>query len=815
MVLSQKITAQIKDVLRKNPQGLSITGIVNAVKINRNTAGRYLESLLVSGQVEMRHFGMAKIYTLSHRVPLSAVLSISSELILQLDSDLRIVYANEPLVSFLGTTQKDLFGKNIQYSVMVPVLDDLFEPFMKQVQDGLDGMEWSGELTFRQPEIIFACRIAPTAFDNGQKGVSVILEDITGRKKGEERVRKSEELYRSLAETSQDLIFVIDAQDRVEYVNSYAATALQKTYEQLIGADRSSIFPPDINRRQEDALRRVFSTGESIRSENTISLGGTTRWFDHVLMPLKSPDGSVRAILGISRDITGRKRGEERLRKSEELYRSLAETSHDLIFVINAQDRVEYVNSYAAAAIGKTGNEIVNMERSAIFSPEISQRQQEFLHRIFTTGQSCHDQSPMILRGTMRWFDHFLMPLKNPDGSVWAVLGVSRDITGLRQITEELKQSEEKYRILVDHSQAGVFIIRGQTFVYANETLARIIGTTTEGLIQHDFQDFIVPEDRDWVIDRGLRRQRGEIVPESYEFGLLKRDGTTRLDVAIDAGLIQYEGETVSMGTIRDITRRKQMENVLRESEARYRRVEESMRDASAFVSMDGRLQEWNFVFRDMLGYLDDELAQLTYTDITPVKWRETEAKIIAEQVLPHGYSEVYEKEYCRKDGTIFPVELRTFLLRDEKGQPAGMWAIVRDITERKRLEEELRKSGDRFRRIFDDGPLAMATVDKNYRFVAVNRRFCDILGYSAEELRARTFVDITHPEHVNQDMAEIKKLYDGKIATYRTEKRYIRKDGSVIWGSLTVSPLRDKEGRIVSTIAIVEDITAQKHSEK
>jgi PAS domain-containing protein len=106
MLLKKEITDKIKDLLQKNPQGLSITDIVKEITINRNTAGRYLESLLVSGQVDMRRFGMAKIYMISQRVPLSAVLSISSDLIIQLDSSLRIIFANEPFPALVGTERK-------------------------------------------------------------------------------------------------------------------------------------------------------------------------------------------------------------------------------------------------------------------------------------------------------------------------------------------------------------------------------------------------------------------------------------------------------------------------------------------------------------------------------------------------------------------------------------------------------------------------------------------------------------------------------------------------------------------------------------
>ena len=120
-------------------------------------------------------------------------------------------------------------------------------------------------------------------------------------------------------------------------------------------------------------------------------------------------------------------------------------------------------------------------------------------------------------------------------------------------------------------------------------------------------------------------------------------------------------------------------------NEQRYRRLHESMVDAYAQVDMSGRLVEWNRAFEQMLGYEPAVLARKTYGELTPERWHGMEARVIAEQVLARGYSDVYEKEYIRADGKPFPVELRTYLARDGRGEPAGMWAIVRDITERKR----------------------------------------------------------------------------------------------------------------------------------
>jgi len=136
---------------------------------------------------------------------------------------------------------------------------------------------------------------------------------------------------------------------------------------------------------------------------------------------------------------------------------------------------------------------------------------------------------------------------------------------------------------------------------------------------------------------------------------------------------------------------RQQADQKLNASERRYRTLHESMREAFVSVDMTGRIYDFNAVFKDMLGYSDEELRRLTYLDLTPERWHATDAGVIRDQVLVRGYSEVYEKEYRRKNGAVFPVELRTFLIRDGSGRPEAMWAIVRDVTDRKRDQEALR----------------------------------------------------------------------------------------------------------------------------
>jgi PAS domain S-box-containing protein len=819
MNLSREITAQIKDVLVRNPQGLSITDIVRELHINRNTAGRYLDKLLISGQVEMRHFGMAKIYAPAHRVPVSAVLSISSNLIMQLSSSMRIVFVNEAFAHFLATPVQDLIGKNIEYSPVVTAFEDTFGRLLERVLAGIDGTEWSGELAPAKQEIIFFCRIAPTALDNGQKGVSVILEDITGKKRAAKLLRESEERYRLLAESSSDLIFLIGRDDQIEYANSNAARIIEKNSGGIPRSGWAHLFPPDLARRQKKMLEQIFATGIPCQSEGPIFVNGDERWFDHMLVPLMTPDGSIRSILGVSRDITERKLSEETLKSSEARYSRLLQHSFDAV-IVHQNGIITLANQIAANLAGApTPSELIGKNIFDFVHPDSRDIVRERITAM-TRGDKIITVDAVeekFLRTDGKAVDIEVVATGFLDAGKPAVQVVFRDITRRKELVEAQRRSEEKYRILVEHSQSGVFIIQGRLIRYVNSAFARILGGVPEDFIMHDFKGFIAPEDRDWVLERGLCRQRGGTVPENYECKLLKRDGTTRVFIALDTGLIQYEGAPASMGTIRDITEQKRADEALRESGEKLRAVFDSTLQFTGMMTPGGILIDVNHTALEFVGARREVVLNRPFWETAWWQGNAARVRRLQEAIARAATGEFvrYETDLQGVGNTTMLVDFSIKPVFDPEGSVLLLIVEARDITKSKRTEEALRESEDRFRRIFEDGPLGMAIVSRDYRFVTVNRMFCEMLGYTAEELLTRTFADITHPDHVNQDMTEVKKLYAGEIARYHTEKQYVRKDGSVIRGSVTVSPLRDEKGSIVSTLALVEDITERTQTGK
>jgi len=174
--------------------------------------------------------------------------------------------------------------------------------------------------------------------------------------------------------------------------------------------------------------------------------------------------------------------------------------------------------------------------------------------------------------------------------------------------------------------------------------------------------------------------------------------------------------------------------------------------------------------------------------------------------------SATFETLHIRKDKTIFPVEISSRFVTIEGAK--YYQTIGRDITERKSIENTLKESEEKFRKVFEESPFSIVLTGKDFGILRANLSFCNMTGYQEEELKLFTFRDFTHPEHVDDDELSLLKLLAGEIPIYRTEKRYICKNGSIVWGSTTVSIIRNDNGESVLFLVMVDDITHRKKAE-
>lgn len=269
------------------------------------------------------------------------------------------------------------------------------------------------------------------------------------------------------------------------------------------------------------------------------------------------------------------------------------------------------------------------------------------------------------------------------------------------------------------------------------------------------------------------------------------------------------EGDIIGVILIfRDITEKYRIQDEIIKSEEKYRQLFETMRDAYVLIDLKGNILETNNSLNKMLGYNSEELYGFTVMDITPEKWYPFEPDII-KQVLDQGYSDVYEKEYICKDGTIIPIELRTFLLKDKKGEATGMWAIIRDISGRKKSEQKLFEMESYQRAFLDAVPDSLFLIKPDGTIVFSNDGLLKNMELSASDLTGKNPSKLM-PEEVSTGRKAIvdKVLNSGEPAIFKDTRA-----GKDI--ESRIFPIKDTQDKVTHLAIFARDITEQKLAEE
>ena len=421
------------------------------------------------------------------------------------------------------------------------------------------------------------------------------------------------------------------------------------------------------------------------------------------------------------------------------------------------------------------------------------------------------------------WVDVSLTAI--PDRGRQLLYTVWRDISEHKRAEEALRSAHRQVLDIIEFLPDATFVIDRERKVIAwNRAMEKMTGVEKGEILGKGDYSYAIPfygESRpmgiDLVFEKNteldtrytyMKREGGAFLAEAYVPMVYQGRGAYLWGTA--SPLFDGKGHTIgAIESIRDLSENKRVEKELRESEKRYRGLFETLPDGFASVGMNKCFIEANASLQAMVGYTQEELRCLSYEDLTPKKWHAFEESIVERQVLTRGYSDVFEKEYMRKDGTLFPVELRAHLLRDKGGNPIEMWAFVRDITRRKRSEEALKETEERYRTVVHLFPAGILIhVDGRLEFA--NPAFARMLGAgSQEELRGKRVRNFIHPDY--RDLAEERNrriTLDGK-AVPLIEEKFLRADGVAIDVEVTSFPFR-YQGRD-GVMVVVEDITLRR----
>ena len=310
----------------------------------------------------------------------------------------------------------------------------------------------------------------------------------------------------------------------------------------------------------------------------------------------------MSVVEALQDEIAERKQTEEALRTSEKRYRTLAEAAQDMIFIIDRDDDVQYVNNFGAERLGLKPEQIIGKPRKNFFPPLVSDRQKNSLEKVFKTGKPLYVEDESISSIENMWLSTRLSPTTNDAGKVTAVLGISRDMTERKRAEEALRLSEERYRTLVEESFDGIFIQKGPKIIFANQRIHEMLGYDKNELEGIEHWVVYHPDYQDITRKRAQARMQGDEVPCRYEVKLQRKDGSS-FDGEINARKIVFGSEPGIQVWVKDITDEKRAQEALRTEKQRFQTLSEKAPFGLVVIDKEGRFEYINPKFRELFGY--------------------------------------------------------------------------------------------------------------------------------------------------------------------------------------------------------------------
>ncbi|MBP6870409.1 MAG: PAS domain S-box protein [Bacteroidales bacterium] len=533
---------------------------------------------------------------------------------------------------------------------------------------------------------------------------------------------------------------------------------------------------------------------------------------------IRDREGKVTGAVSSARDITELVKTEEALKHSEERYRLLVENSDFGVGFYSLDGKVLFFNTKAIRSMGGKPEDYIGKNLVEIFGQEAGQ---QYLARIETAANSnlsVEYEDFVSLETGDYWFLSTYSRVLDSQGSVTGIQIISHDITQLKKVQIALKESEEKYKKLVELSPDAIVVHTLGKIVFANPAAYEKMGArSADDLLGKNAIDFVHPDYRATALARIKNiyenHQPAGLAHEKF----IRPDGQV-IDVETTAIPFVYDGKPAIQLIIRDITDKIRLEQDMAESELKFRTLFESSHDA-LFLMTGEKFTECNQTTLAMFGCTRNEILNHTPFDFSPVIQPDgTPSEIIGLRYIKsvlEGSNQAFEWLHLRRDGTSFDAEvmLNRIVIAGEK----YIQASVRDISQRKADEDKLRKSEARYRLLSDNMTDMVWLMDLNLVPLYVSPSIEKVRGFAFEELKQLKLEDNLTPESLDRLLkiyhAELPKVLSDVNYVYDQpiDLEYYKKDGSTFWLEIIISVIRDAKGAPVSLLCVGREITAFK----
>ncbi|MBE2214679.1 MAG: PAS domain S-box protein [Opitutaceae bacterium] len=477
--------------------------------------------------------------------------------------------------------------------------------------------------------------------------------------------------------------------------------------------------------------------------------------------------------------------------------------------------QIVYVNRAFTLLTGYAAEEVIGRSPRLLQGPGSSPEVRKRMRTALDAGQPFADQVVNYRKDGSSYVAHVsLSPLRDADGRITHWIGVQRDVSEQQRVADALRESEARYRSVVDSIREVVF----QTDLFGrmsflNPAWESITGFSVRDSLGNAFFNYIHPEDR--LRNDALLRPVAEHSPgfARYEFRVLTRGGGFRW-VEVFARLnLGPSGEPLGLsGTLSDITTRKESEQRLRESEERFRVMFVTAPLGMVLTELDGTIIDANQAFLNIVGYRAVEMAHMSLWQLTPPQYFAAEQEQLR-RIHDTGRYGPYEKEFFHRSGRRVPIVLNGMLVRGTEGR-RQVWSFVEDITERKAAEQALADSEKRFRDVSDAVGEFIWEIDLDGGIAFVSERVTDVLGLAPKDLEGRSHADLVPGPDQERWAKSFRELMATRGRIAGTEWRGSTRDGRAIWLTMSALPVLDAAGTLVCYRGAGRDITRRKESE-